>query len=139
MNTRVEKTNIYEQLFKNSIGKLKENIKSTDEVIKILCGIYEVVEYENEEFTEKVINNMRNKYGADEDYVNKDDIVTFEFKTKENSYYVGFNRKNNGFYVEGSEWLKIQLIILRGLNKNELHNIFLVGEYLYYTKEVCAV
>ncbi|WP_100065347.1 hypothetical protein [Miniphocaeibacter massiliensis] len=137
MKKQVNKINLYEYLFKNNIGKLKENIKTIDEMIKILQGKYEVNLYSDEKFTRKVIDNMIKKYGDEKDYINKEDIITFELKTKGNIYHVGFNRKNNGIYVEGNEWLRIHLIILRGLNKNELSNIFLVGEYLYYKETAC--
>ncbi len=135
MEKQINKTNIYERLFRNSLGMLKENIKTFDEIIKVLQGKYKVELYEDKKFTKKVIDNMIDKYGDEKDYIDEHDIVTFELKFKGVSYFVGFNKKNNGFYVNGNENLRVQLLLLRGLNKSELSNIFLVGEYLYYKEK----
>lgn len=135
MKSTISKVNIYENLFVKSIGKLKENIRTIDEMIKILMGEYYLEAYENKDFAIKVLENTNEKYG-EEDYLSIGNIETYKLKFKNSFYFVGFNRSNNGVYVEGNEWLKRQLILLRGLNKEELSNIFLVGEYLYFKEEV---
>ncbi|QQK08790.1 hypothetical protein [Miniphocaeibacter halophilus] len=135
MKNTISKANIYENLFVKSIGKLKENIKTIDEMIKILMGKYYLEAYENRDFAIKVLENTNEKYG-EENSLNLENIETYKLKFKNNFYFVGFNRNNNGIYVEGNEWLKKQLILLRGLNRDELSNIFLVGEYLYFKEEV---
>ncbi|MFY9283641.1 MAG: hypothetical protein WAO56_05955 [Miniphocaeibacter sp.] len=139
MKNSISKVNIYENLFVKSIGKLRENIKTIDEMVKILMGRYLLEPYENKDFTLKVLENTNEKYG-EEKYLSLNNIETYKLKFKNSFYLVGFNRSNNGVYVEGNEWLKKQLILLRGLNKEELSNIFLVGEYLYLKEEsyVCS-
>lgn len=125
------KVSIYEKLFRNSIGKLKDNIKTIDEMLKVLMGQYELEPYEDMDFLKEVVENTNNKYGEEDNFV-INSILTYKIKFKDSFYYIGFNKNNNGIYVKNNEWLKRQLIILRGLNKEELSNIFLVGEYLFY-------
>ncbi len=131
------KVSIYEKLFRNSIGKLKDNIKTIDEMLKVLMGQYELVPYENIDFTKEVVENTNNKYGDDNHFL-INNILTYKIKFKDSFYYIGFNKSNNGIYVKDNEWLKKQLIIIRGLKKDELSNIFLVGEYLFYKESEYA-
>lgn len=129
------KISIYEKLFVNSIGKLKENIKTIDEMIKILTGKYYLESFYNKEFAKKVMENTLEKYGDEDENIAYKEIEIYKLIIGNSSYLVGFNRVNNGIYVENNEWLKKQLIIMRGLNREELSNIFLVGEYLYCKDE----
>lgn len=126
-----KKVSIYEKLFRNSIGKLKDNVKTIDEMLKVLMGQYDLEPYEDIDFAREVMENTNNKYGEDDNFL-LNNILTYKILFKDSFYLIGFNKNNNGIYVKNNEWLKRQLIILRGLNKEELSNIFLVGEYLFY-------
>ena len=125
-----EELNKWKTLFDNNRDRIVENRISGNELNAYFCANYVYEQVDNPELSEVVTCNAREN-GSDTPL-----ILTY---IVQGNIYVGIDLETGYFHVESEDTAAMvriwdDLFIRRGLNKKDLENYIIVGQYLSLLK-----
>ena len=125
----------WKQLWKENISSIKPNQITGAELNDYFQNKYSPTLYENTDFEEVVKFNLLQRYG--DTTVVSSRIICYLVNT---DIYVGIDLNTGFFHIESKNIEKCipiydDLFVKRGLDKNDIQNFVLVGQYIELTEK----